>query len=41
MASLDTSLFDEFGTPRSGFALGPVLGVKYRGLTIAEPTTGH
>jgi hypothetical protein len=36
VASLDTFLFDEFGTPRAGFALGPVLGVEYRGLTIPE-----
>jgi hypothetical protein len=41
VASLDTSLFDEFGAPRSGFALGPVLGVEYRGLTIPETTTGR
>ena len=32
VATLDTSLFDEFGNPRSDFALGRVLGVKYRGL---------
>ncbi len=32
IASLDTSLFDEFGTPRKNFALGAVLGVDYRGL---------
>ena len=41
VACLDTSLFDELGTPRAGFALGPVLGVDYRGLTIAETTTGR
>ncbi|QEH36030.1 Beta-galactosidase trimerization domain protein [Aquisphaera giovannonii] len=32
VASLDASLFDEFGEPRDGFALGPALGVSYRGL---------
>src|SRR5207249_2928491 len=32
VASLDTSLFDEYGDARKGFALGPVLGVEYRGL---------
>ena len=32
VASLDTSLFDEYGTPRKNFALGQVLGVTYRGL---------
>jgi hypothetical protein len=32
VASQDTSLFDEFGTPRRNFALGNVLGVDYRGL---------
>ena len=32
VASLDTSLFDEFGTPRKNFALADVLGVEYRGL---------
>ena len=32
VASLDTSLFDESGNPREGFALGPVFGVEYRGL---------
>lgn len=32
VASLDTSLFDEYGTPRATFALGDVLGVDYRGL---------
>ncbi len=31
VASLDTSLFDEFGTPRADFALAKVLGVTYRG----------
>ncbi len=32
VASLDASLFDEFGTPRSNFALADVFGVDYRGL---------
>lgn len=32
VASLDTSLFDEFGSPRKQFALADVLGVEYRGL---------
>ena len=31
VASLDTSLFDEFGSPRPNFALGQVLGVEHRG----------
>ena len=35
VASLDTSLFDEFGNPREKFALGQVLGVDYRGLPDA------
>jgi hypothetical protein len=36
IASLDTSLFDEYGTPRKNFALADVFGVDYRGL----PSTG-
>jgi hypothetical protein len=32
VASLDVSLFDEYGNLRKDFALGGVLGVKYRGL---------
>ncbi len=32
VASLDTSLFDEFGTPRNNFALADVFGADYRGL---------
>ena len=32
VASLDTSLFDEYGNPRKNFALGSVLGVEYQGL---------
>lgn len=43
VASLDTSLFDEYGTPRADFALRDVLGVSYRGLppsgnTAAAPS---
>lgn len=37
VASLDTSLFDEFGEPRGDFGLGRVLGVRYKGL--AEETS--
>jgi hypothetical protein len=37
VASLDTSLFDEFGTPREKFALADVFGVDYRGLPVAAP----
>jgi hypothetical protein len=32
VASLDSSLFDEFGEPRKNFALADLLGVDYRGL---------
>ncbi len=32
VASLDTSLFDEYGDPRRNFALERVLGVEYQGL---------
>jgi hypothetical protein len=35
VASLDVSLFDEFGNPREDFALSRMLGVKYRGLPDA------
>ncbi len=35
VASLDTSLFDEYGTPRDDFALADVLGVSYRGIPDA------
>lgn len=35
VASLDTSLFDEFGNPRENFSLRGVLGVAYRGLPDA------
>jgi hypothetical protein len=40
VASLDASLFDEFGTPRNNFALADVFGVDYRGLltTAANAT---
>jgi hypothetical protein len=37
VASLDTSLFDEFGTPRKNFALGEAFGVDYRGLPDSKP----
>jgi hypothetical protein len=41
VASLDTSLFDEFGTPRDNFALAEVLGVDYRDIPDAsEPSKG-
>ena len=36
VASLDASLCDEFGSPRSDFALGRVLGIGYRGLVQAS-----
>lgn len=35
VASLDASLFDEFGTARNNFALADVFGVDYRGLLTA------
>lgn len=35
VASLDASLFDEFGDPRPNFALAEVLGVDYRGVIDA------
>ncbi len=34
VASLDTSLFDEYGTARDRFALATVFGVDYRGLPV-------
>ncbi|HUG19734.1 MAG TPA: ThuA domain-containing protein [Planctomycetaceae bacterium] len=37
VASLDASLFDEFGTPRNNFALADVFGVDYRGLLTSDP----
>lgn len=36
VASLDTSLFDEYGTARPNFALAPVFGVDYRSLPDAK-----
>ncbi len=39
VASLDVSLFDEFGDPRDNFALAGVLGVDYRGLP--DTSTGQ
>jgi Beta-galactosidase trimerisation domain len=38
VASLDTSLFDEYGDPRPNFALADVFGVDYRGLPETKPT---
>ncbi|HEX3315634.1 MAG TPA: alpha-amylase family protein, partial [Gemmataceae bacterium] len=38
VASLDTSLFDEYGDPRRNFALAKVLGVDYRGQPVAAGT---
>jgi hypothetical protein len=40
VASLDTSLFDEFGNPRNNFALAELFGVDYRGpvSTAANPS---
>ncbi|QEL19616.1 alpha-amylase family protein [Limnoglobus roseus] len=35
VASVDTSLFDEYGDPRAKFALGELLGVEYLGLPTA------
>jgi hypothetical protein len=37
VASLDTALFDEFGTPRENFALAHVFGADYRGLPPVAP----
>ncbi len=40
VASLETSLFDEFGDPRKNFALADLLGVDYLGLAKeAAPST--
>ncbi|QVL34262.1 ThuA domain-containing protein [Telmatocola sphagniphila] len=36
VASLDTSLFDEYGDPRARFALGNLLGVDYLGLPTSK-----
>ena len=41
VASLDTSLFDEFGTPRADFALAEVFGVELSRLPIADAAAGH
>jgi hypothetical protein len=38
VASLDTSLFNEFGDARDNFSLADVLGVDYQGLPPAEGT---
>jgi hypothetical protein len=37
VASLDTSLFDEFGNPRDDLSLREVLGVEFRGLPDSTP----
>ncbi len=37
VASLDTSLFDEYGTPRANFGLAGVFGVDYRGIPRTSP----
>lgn len=36
VASVDTSLCDEFGTPRKDFALADVFGVNYKGIPTAQ-----
>lgn len=41
VASLDTSLFDEFGTPRDNFSLTKVFGVDYRGLPENKLSSSH
>ncbi len=41
VASLDASLCDEFGEPRSNFALADVLGVNHRGGSVMEATAGR
>lgn len=38
VATLDTSLFDEFGSPRENFGLAEVFGVDYAGPATAETT---
>ncbi len=40
VASLDTSLFNEFGDARDNFTLADVFGVDYRGLATSVPSTG-
>jgi hypothetical protein len=37
VATLDTSLFDEFGDPRGDFALGRTLGVEWKGPLELKP----
>lgn len=37
VATLDTSLYDEFGVPRKNFGLAEVLGVDYAGLATGVP----
>lgn len=37
VATQDTSLFDEFGTPRKNFALDDVFGVRYAGVPTSGP----
>ena len=39
VASLDTSLFNEYGDPRSQFSLADVFGVEYQGIPDAGPAT--
>ena len=39
VASLDTSLFDEFGNVRADFALGEVMGVSHRGVPVFKGMT--
>ena len=39
VASLDASLFDEFGNPRPNFALARVFGVEHRGPIAASGAT--
>ena len=39
VASLDTSLFNEFGDARDNFTLADVFGVDYRGLATSAPSS--
>jgi len=41
VASLDTSLFNEFGDPQDNFSLAKVLGVDYQGLPDNKPATAQ
>ena len=41
VASLDTSLFDEFGDPRPNFGLADLLGVDYGGMPEARRADGR